>query len=70
MSSSDESLAVAEVDVALLRELLEAGNQLAKVVGDTLVLTGEGEVVARWDAALLAIGNALAPEASRLRVVE
>lgn len=49
----------AEIDVTLLRELLEAGNKLAEIVGDTLVVHGEGEALARWDAALFAIGRAV-----------
>lgn len=57
--TEQSSLPVAEIDVALLRELMEAGNQLADAAENHWDEIPMGVAVARWEDALYKIGRSL-----------
>jgi hypothetical protein len=61
-----DRIPMSEIDVTLLRELMEAGNALAEAVDDlrersldSLASRTDAQALARWEAALIAIGKAV-----------
>lgn len=64
---SESTFPVAEIDVSILREMMEAGNELAAVADNNaqaIALSPREErqlakIIARWEAALFAIGKAV-----------